>query len=114
MQLISEFVIAEIRPEDSGSFYCSAANPAGVATANFTVVVVSDREGEATSSGGNVISDGDGDTITVVGDDKEGDGGDEDTMIKVSLDYYRYRLWEHVSYCFNFHWPEMCRTICHA
>ena len=82
MQLISEFVIAEIRPEDSGSFYCSAANPAGVATANFTVVVVSDRDG-ATSSGGNVISDGDGDTITVVGDDKEGDGGDEDTMIKV-------------------------------
>ena len=81
MQLISEFVITEIRPEDSGSFYCSAANPAGVATANFTVVVI-DRDG-ATSSGGNVISDGDGDTITVVGDDKEGEGGDEDTMIKV-------------------------------
>ena len=80
MQLISEFVIAEIRPEDSGSFYCSAANPAGVATANFTVVVVSE---EAASSGGNVISDGDGDTITVVGDDKEGEDGDEDTMIKV-------------------------------
>ena len=88
MQLISEFVIAEIRPEDSGSFYCSAANPAGVATANFTVVVVSDREDGATSSGGNVISDGDGDTITVVGDDKEGEGGDEDTMIKVSYEYY--------------------------
>ena len=81
MQLISEFVIAEIRPEDSGSFYCSAANPAGVATANFTVVVVTDRD-RAASSGGNVISDGDGDTITVV-DGGEGEGGEEDTMIKV-------------------------------
>ena len=39
LQLISEFVIAEIRPEDGGSFYCSAANPAGVATANFTIIV---------------------------------------------------------------------------
>ena len=39
LQLISEFVLAEIRPSDAGSFYCSAANPAGVATANFTIIV---------------------------------------------------------------------------
>ena len=39
LQLVSEFVILEIREEDEGSFYCSAANPAGVAAANFTLKV---------------------------------------------------------------------------
>ena len=38
-------MILSIRPEDEGVFYCSAENPAGVATANFTVKVVDDGEG---------------------------------------------------------------------
>lgn len=44
-QLISEFVILSIRPEDEGVFYCSAENPAGVARANFTVTVIDDGDG---------------------------------------------------------------------
>ena len=43
-QLISEFVILSIRPEDEGVFFCSAENPAGIATANFTVKVIDDGE----------------------------------------------------------------------
>nr|XP_040563886.1 uncharacterized protein LOC121114098 [Lepeophtheirus salmonis] len=50
--LISEIVIFEIRPEDNGFFYCSAANPAGVVRANFTLQVLSksniDPQGKTT------------------------------------------------------------------
>ena len=37
-------MILSIRPEDEGVFYCSAENPAGIATANFTVKVIDDGE----------------------------------------------------------------------
>ena len=37
-------MILSIRPEDEGVFFCSAENPAGVATANFTVKVIDDGE----------------------------------------------------------------------
>ena len=33
-----------IRPEDDGTFFCAAQNPAGVARANFTVRVVDSLE----------------------------------------------------------------------
>ena len=37
-------MILSIRPEDEGIFFCSAENPAGIATANFTVKVIDDGE----------------------------------------------------------------------
>ena len=37
-------MILSIRPEDEGVFFCSAENPAGIATANFTVKVIDDGE----------------------------------------------------------------------
>ena len=42
-----------IRPEDDGTFFCAAQNPAGVARANFTVRVVDSLEnsGPGTSGG---------------------------------------------------------------
>ena len=42
-----------IRPEDDGTFFCAAQNPAGVARANFTVRVVDslDNSGPGTSGG---------------------------------------------------------------
>ena len=40
MQLVSELVVLSIRPEDDGTFFCAAQNPAGVARANFTVRLV--------------------------------------------------------------------------
>ena len=45
LQLTSEFVILSLRVEDAGTFFCSAENPAGVASANFTVAVLS-RDGD--------------------------------------------------------------------
>ena len=52
LQLVSEFVILAIRPEDEGSFFCSAQNSAGVARANFTVRVVE----SLTEGGGGAAS----------------------------------------------------------
>ena len=40
LQLVSELVVLSIRPEDDGTFFCAAQNPAGVARANFTVRLV--------------------------------------------------------------------------
>ncbi len=36
-QLVSEFILLSVRPEDAGVFHCSASNPAGVASANLTL-----------------------------------------------------------------------------
>ena len=49
-QLISEFVILSLRVEDTGTFFCSAENPAGVARANFTVRVLSQDGDSAVKS----------------------------------------------------------------
>ena len=37
-------MILSIRPDDEGVFFCSAENPAGIATANFTVKVIDEGE----------------------------------------------------------------------
>ena len=44
LQLVSELVVLTIRPEDDGTFFCAAQNPAGVARANFTVRLVDNIE----------------------------------------------------------------------
>ena len=53
-QLVSELIVLAIRPEDDGTFFCAAQNPAGVARANFTVRVVDSLE----NSGGGRTSGG--------------------------------------------------------
>ena len=40
-----------IRPEDDGTFFCAAQNPAGVARANFTVRVVDSLENSGSGPG---------------------------------------------------------------
>ena len=37
-------MILSIRHEDEGTFFCSAENPAGIASANFTVKVIDDGD----------------------------------------------------------------------
>ena len=49
-----------IRPEDDGTFFCAAQNPAGVARANFTVRLVDNIEDSV--SGGTTGSAGTGGT----------------------------------------------------
>ena len=46
-------MILAIRPEDDGSFFCSAQNPAGVARANFTVRIVDSLDGTGVLPGTN-------------------------------------------------------------
>ena len=90
LQLVSEFLILEVRPEDNGSFFCSAANPAGVSSANFTV-----RVAEVTSGDLEVTPDLD-DLDDLEGSEsealeeklsREGESGqvdgDEESMVKV-------------------------------
>ncbi len=54
LQLVSEFILLRVRPEDAGVFHCSASNPAGVATANITIEVVEEEAETADGSGGLV------------------------------------------------------------
>lgn len=51
-QLTSELIVLTIRPEDDGTFFCAAQNPAGVARANFTVRVLDSLENPAGAAGG--------------------------------------------------------------
>ena len=60
-QLVSEFILLRVRPEDAGVFHCSASNPAGVASANITIDVVdangtNGTDGESAASGSNGVS----------------------------------------------------------
>ena len=102
LQLVSEFLILEVRPEDNGSFFCSAANPAGVSSANFTV-----RVAEVTSGDLEVTSDLD-DLDDLEGSEsealeeklsREGESGqvdgDEESMVKVRV--YSLISWERVN-----------------
>ena len=75
---MSEFIIGEIRSEDEGSFYCSASNPAGVATANFTLIVNDKNNG--LDGGDNDEDDGGG------GDDSENGGVDDGVTIVDATD----------------------------
>jgi hypothetical protein len=83
-QLVSEFVINEIRREDEGSFYCSASNPAGVATANFTLIVKTSDSSVEEGNGGARESGGGETSVTVV-EGSAADGEDDDVMIKVRV-----------------------------
>ena len=82
-QLVSEFLLLDVREEDSGTFSCSALNPAGSASANFTLKVVQELKAEVDllegggegKGGGGVKEDGDG-------EEEEGEE-EEDSMLKV-------------------------------
>ena len=85
----------EVLPEDEGTFHCSAQNPAGVATANLTLIVVprghtGQNEGveglgdvggaqEGGGGGGDVGADGG----SVASDALEEKEAEEEDMIKV-------------------------------
>lgn len=43
-----------IRPEDDGTFFCAAQNPAGVARANFTVRILDSLENSAGGTSGGL------------------------------------------------------------
>ena len=84
----------EVLPEDEGTFHCSAQNPAGVATANLTLIVVprghtGQNEGveglgdvggaQEGGGGGDVGADGG----SVASDALEEKEAEEEDMIKV-------------------------------
>lgn len=51
---MSELIVLAIRPEDVGTFVCTAQNPAGVARANFTVRVLDSLEKSGVTSAGGL------------------------------------------------------------
>lgn len=87
-QLTSEFLILEVRPEDHGSFFCSAQNPAGVASVNFTIHVKGVESQPSLSAPGENKAALEEKTSKAkedesVGSDKTDEDDDDDTMIKV-------------------------------
>ena len=73
-----------IRPEDDGTFFCAAQNPAGVARANFTVRVVDsllDNSGPAGTVSGGVLQEN---TDLYNSQEQEAVEEQEDDMFKVS------------------------------
>ena len=81
-QLISELVLRSVAAGDDGTYYCSAQNPAGVATANLTLKVKvttrTDKAGLKESSSG-ALEENSANGAVINKDDED------DDMIKVRV-----------------------------
>jgi len=90
LQIVSEFILLNVQPEDGGVFHCSASNPAGAATANLTLEVIGGDFAANDSSSSSILTKGDDDEGAnsdrlAKGERDEKNDDDDDIMNKVRL-----------------------------